>query len=189
MGSQGARTKVNGRDVYLDKSTLSRTAAGIIERGLSKFTAMKISLFDVSGSQIRHATLKKFDERSTGSKCYNSRTGVGIGGGNKDGYSIRVATADLLARREAKKVLVVLSDGLPSDYNGGTRAGLNDVREAVREARRKGVIVIPIMFGRASDREQMKDNFSYMYGQFISCDPIDITDEFTKLFTKLIQTA
>jgi hypothetical protein len=45
------------------------------------------------------------------------------------------------------------------------------------------------MFGRASDREQMKDNFSYMYGQFISCDPIDITDEFTKLFTKLIQTA
>lgn len=189
MGSQGARTKVNGRDVYLDKSTLSRTAAGIIERGLSKFTAMKISLFDVSGSQIRHATLKKFDERSTGSKCYNSQPGVGIGGGNKDGYSIRVATADLMARREAKKVLVVLSDGLPSDYNGGTRAGLNDVREAVREARRKGVIVIPIMFGRASDREQMKDNFSYMYGQFISCDPIDITDEFTKLFTKLIQTA
>lgn len=189
MGGQGARTKVNGRDVYLDKSTLSRTAAGIIERGLSKFTAMKISLFDVSGSQIRHATLKKFDERSTGSKCYNSQPGVGIGGGNKDGYSIRVATADLLARREAKKVLVLLSDGLPSDYNGGTRAGLDDVRDAVREARRKGVIVIPIMFGRASDREQMKDNFLYMYGQFISCDPIDITDEFTKLFTKLIQTA
>ena len=104
-------------------------------------------------------------------------------------FASRVATADLLARREAKKVLVLLSDGLPSDYNGGTRAGLDDVRDAVREARRKGVIVIPIMFGRASDREQMKDNFLYMYGQFISCDPIDITDEFTKLFTKLIQTA
>ena len=103
-------------------------------RDSSKFTAMKISLFDVSGSQIRHATLKKFDERSTGSKCYNSQPGVGIGGGNKDGYSIRVATADLLARREAKKVLVLLSDGLPSDYNGGTRAGLDDVRDAVREA-------------------------------------------------------
>lgn len=189
MGSQGARTDVNGRKIYLDKSTLSRTAAGIIERGLSKFTAMKISLFDVSGSQIRHSTLKKFDERGTGSKCYNSMPSVGIGGGNKDGYSIRVAAADLLARRESKKVLVVLSDGLPSDYNGGTKAGLNDVREAVREARRKGIIVIPIMFGRASDREQMKDNFTYMYGQFISCDPIDITEEFKKLFTKLIQTA
>lgn len=189
MSNQGAKTKVNGRDRYLDKSTLSRTAAGIIERGLSKFTAMKISLFDVSGGQIRHATLKKFDERCTGSKCYNSMPSVGTGCGNKDGYSIRVATADLMARRESKKVLVVLSDGLPSDYNGGTRAGMNDVREAIREARRKGIIVIPIMFGRASDREQMKDNFSYMYGQFISCDPIDITDEFTKLFTKLIQTS
>lgn len=189
MSSQGAKTEVNGRVTYLDKSTLSRTAAGIIERGLSKFTAMKISLFDVSGSQIRHATLKKFDERSTGSKCYNSMPGVGTGGGNKDGYSIRIATADLMTRRESKKVLVILSDGLPSDYNGGTRAGMNDVREAIREARRKGVIVIPIMFGRASDREQMKDNFSYMYGQFISCDPIDITDEFTKIFTRLIQNA
>ena len=189
MSCQGAKMDVDGKPTWIDKSTLSRTAAGIIERGLSKFTAMKISIFDVSGSQIRHSTLKKFDERSSGSKCYNSIKSVGIGGGNKDGYSIRVATADLLARREAKKVLVILSDGLPSDYNGGDRAGMEDVREAVREARRKGIIVIPIMFGRASDRESMKGNFVYMYGQFISCDPIDIISEFEKLFTRLIQNS
>lgn len=190
MGSMGAQTEVDGEKIYLDKSTLSRTAAGIIERGLSKFAAIKISLFDVSGSQIRHSTVKKFDERCTGgSKCYNSINPVGIGGGNKDGYSIRVATADLMARREKKKVLVLLSDGLPSDYNGGTRAGMNDVHDAVREARQNGIIVIPIMFGRASDRQKMKDNFVEMYGQFISCDPIDIIREFTKLFTKLVQNA
>lgn len=190
MGSMGAQTEINGEEIYLDKSTLSRTAAGIIERGLSKFAAMKISLFDVSGGQIRHSTVKKFDERCTGgSKCYNSINPVGIGGGNKDGYSIRVATADLMARREKKKVLVLLSDGLPSDYNGGTRTGMSDVHEAVREARQKGIIVIPIMFGRASDRQKMKNNFVEMYGQFISCDPIDIIGEFTKLFTKLVQNA
>ena len=187
MGSMGAQTTENGERIYLDKSTLSRTAAGIIERGLAKFAAMKISLFDVSGGQIRHATLKKFDEVAPkgSSRCYNSMKPVGIGGGNKDGYSIRVATSDLMARREQKKVLVLLSDGLPSDYNGGTRAGMNDVRDAVREARQKGIIVIPIMFGRARDRLEMKDNFAEMYGQFISCDPIDIIGEFTKLFTKL----
>lgn len=190
MGCMGAQTEVNGEEIYLDKSTLSRTAAGIIERGLSKFAAMKISLFDVSGGQIRHSTVKKFDERCTGgSKCYNSINPVGIGGGNKDGYSIRVATADLMARREKKKVLVLLSDGLPSDYNGGPRTGMSDVHEAVREARQKGILVIPIMFGRASDRQKMKNNFVEMYGQFISCDPIDIIGEFTKLFTKLVQNA
>lgn len=187
MGSMGAQTTENGERIYLDKSTLSRTAAGIIERGLAKYAAMKISLFDVSGGQIRHATLKKFDEVAPkgSSRCYNSMKPVGIGGGNKDGYSIRVATSDLMSRREQKKVLVLLSDGLPSDYNGGTRAGMNDVRDAVREARQKGIIVIPIMFGRARDRLEMKDNFAEMYGQFISCDPIDIIGEFTKLFTKL----
>lgn len=186
MGSQGAEMEVDGHYIRLDKSTLSRTAAGVIERGLSKFAAIKISLFDVSGGVIRHSTVKKFDEKGVGSKCYNSIQPVGIGGGNKDGYSIRVATKDLLARRETKKVLVVLSDGLPSDYNGGDKQGMNDVKDAVREARRKGVIVIPIMFGRASDRERMKGNFSYMYGQFISSDPADITNEFQKLFIKLV---
>jgi len=186
MGNQGAVTEVNGQSVPLDKSTLSRTAAGIIERSLAKFAAIKISLFDVSGGVIRHSTVKKFDEKSIGSKCYNSIEPVGIGGGNKDGYSIRVATKDLMTRREMKKVLVILSDGLPSDYNGHSAAGLDDVREAVREARQKGITVIPIMFGRASDREQMKGNFEYMYTKYISSDPIDIADEFQKLFVKLI---
>lgn len=186
MGAMGARMNVNGNAQAFDKSTLSRVAAGIIERGLSKFAAIKISLFDVSGGTIRHSTVKKFDERAVGSKCYNSLRPVGIGCGNKDGYSIRVATKDLLARREAKKVLVVLSDGLPSDYNGYERAGMNDVKEAVREARHKGVVVIPIMFGTTSDREQMKDKFAYMYGKFISSDPADITAEFQKLFLSLI---
>lgn len=187
MSGRGARMEVNGTPVALDKSTLSRTAAGIIERGLSKFTAMKISLFDVSGGKIRHSTLKKFDERSIGSKCFDSIEPIGTGGGNKDGYSIRVATADLMARREKKKVLLILSDGLPSDYNGGARAGMNDVQDAVREARRKGIIVIPIMFGPASDREEMKDSFAYMYRQFISCDPVDIITNFEKLFTHLVE--
>ena len=66
---------------------------------------------------------------------------------------------------------------------------MSDVHEAVREARQKGILVIPIMFGRASDRQKMKNNFVEMYGQFISCDPIDIIGEFTKLFTKLVQNA
>lgn len=190
MSSQGAKIDLNGHTEYACKSNLARIASAIIERGLSKFAAIKVSLFDVSGGVIRHSTIKKFDERVTNNnKCYNSIKDVGIGGGNKDGYSIRVATKDLMARREARKILVVLSDGLPSDYNGGERAGMNDVKEAVKEARRKGIIVIPIMFGPVSDRERLKDNFAYMYGKFISCDPADITEDFKKLFTKLVMNA
>lgn len=104
MSSQGAKIDLNGHAEYACKSNLARIASAIIERGLSKFAAIKVSLFDVSGGVIRHSTIKKFDERVTNNnKCYNSIKDVGIGGGNKDGYSIRVATKDLMARRESRK--------------------------------------------------------------------------------------
>lgn len=169
------------------KSTLSRFAAAIIEYALRNLAALKISLFDVSLNRIRHATLKQFDEKTNGTRLYNSINNVGIGCGNKDGYSIRVATKELEKRRESMKVLIILSDGLPSDYNGGARAGIEDVRNAVKEARRKGIRVIPIMFGDAKFRAQSAGDFSYMYESFISCNPIDVCDEFYKLFATLVK--
>lgn len=190
MGANGATVQgPGGKRISFNKSSLSRTAAGIIERGLSRFAAIKVSLFDVSGGIIRHSTLKRFDEVSRSNKCYNSIRSVGIGGGNKDGYSIRVATNDLMKRHERMKVLVALSDGLPSDYNGGESQGIEDVNAAVREARQKGVLVVPIMFGPAEDRQNMKGQFTQMYSTFISSEPIDITKEFLRFFTKLIERA
>lgn len=165
----------------------ARIAAGIIERALMKFAAFKISLFDVSGGIIRHATLKKFDEKTNGGRCYSSIMAFGTGGGNKDGYSIRVATNELLARKESKKLLVVLSDGLPSDYSGGIDAGVEDVKSAVRDARRKGIIVIPIMFSSDFEKEIMKDYFDEMYRTYISCDIENIIPSFQRLFTEIIK--
>lgn len=189
MGRNGARIRIEDRIVDFSKSHLSRVAAAIIERSLMKFAAIKITLFDVSISAVRHATLKNFDDTGLYSRAYNSINVVGIGGGNKDGYSIRVATKELLARRESKKVLVPLSDGLPSDYNGGEAAGMRDVHNAVREARRRGVITIPVMFGNASFRAAKTEEFKYMYDRYISCDPVDIANQFQKQFIELVKKA
>lgn len=169
------------------KSALSRVAAAQIEYALRNLAALKISLFDVSFGRVRHATLKQFDEKTSGTRLYNSIGSVGVGCGNKDGYSIRVATEELTKRRESLKVLFILSDGLPSDYNGGPRAGVEDVRNAVKEARRRGIIVIPIMFGDACFRAQSVEDYTYMYESFISCNPIDISEEFQKLFYSLVK--
>lgn len=173
------------------KSNLSRTAAAVIEMAMSNVAALKVTLFDSCGT-IRHETLKKFDDRGKNkreSRCYSSINQVGTGGGNKDGFSIRMATKDLVARRESKKVLLVLSDGLPSDYRGGEMSGMDDVRDAVREARRKGIIVIPIMYGDAAFRKQSQEDFAHMYERFISCDPIEVVDQFQKLFLQLVKKA
>lgn len=183
MASCGAQTP----DGNFSKSALSRKAASIVEYSLRKYAAIKISLFDVSGGCIRHNTIKKFEETTHGGKCWHSINNLGIGGGNKDGYSIRVATKELLERRESKKVLFVLSDGLPSDYNGGERAGMEDVRNAVKEARRKGILVVPVMFGDARFRRRSQKDFAYMYESFISCDPICVEDEIQKFFINLVK--
>ena len=193
MDNSGSMSNCGARmnDKSYSKSHLSRTAAAIIELALSSFAAIKVTLFDSCGI-IRHETLKKFDERGKSkrdSRCYSSINQVHTGGGNKDGFSIRMAVKDLLARREKMKVLVVLSDGLPSDYRGGETAGMDDVRSAVREARRKGIVVIPIMYGDAAFRKQSQEHFAYMYERFISCDPIDVVDQFKKLFVQLIKKA
>ena len=191
MDNSGSMSRIGavvdaGRHTY-SKSVLSRIAAAIIEYALRDLAALKISLFDVSLGKIRHATLKQFDEKTNGTRLYNSINNVGIGCGNKDGYSIRVATKELAARRESFKVLLILSDGLPSDYDGGARAGLEDVKDAVKEARQKGIRVIPIMFGDAQFRAQSASDFAYMYESFISCNPADVCDEFYKLFASLVK--
>ena len=71
---------------------------------------------------------------------------------NKDGYSIRVATSELLKQVAKKKILIILSDGLPSAYAGD---GTNDVSTAVDEARRQGIEVVSIYFpGSYSNDEE-----------------------------------
>lgn len=189
MDNSGSMASVGAtiEDLMFSKSVLSRVAAAQIEYALRNLAALKISLFDVSCGKVRHATLKQFDEKTNGTRLYNSVNSVGVGCGNKDGYSIRVATKELSARRESLKVLLILSDGLPSDYNGGPRAGVEDVRNTVKEARRRGIIVIPIMFGDARFRAQSVEDFTYMYESFISCNPIDISEEFQKLFYNLVK--
>lgn len=186
MSGHGAIAVIDGQQEPISKSNLARMAASQIEYALRKFAPTKISLFDSDNKSVRHFTIKDFDEATAGGKCYNSILSVGTGCGNKDGYSIRVATDELLERKESKRILIILSDGMPSDY-ADEASGMEDVRLAVKEARKKGIQVIPIMFGDSSFREKSANLFAYMYQTFISCSPNKISEEFQKLFTNLIK--
>lgn len=71
---------------------------------------------------------------------------------NRDGYVIRVVARDLKLRPEPRKVLIVLSDGLPNDEKDGrysirfTSVPVADTAKAVRELERQGIGVIGIFF-------------------------------------------
>ncbi len=79
---------------------------------------------------------------------------------NRDGFSIRVAANELSYRQEPKKILFVLSDGQPADCGGYVHnLAWSDVKQAIFEAKQKGIKVISLFFGE----ESLVSTFKFMY--------------------------
>lgn len=173
--------------MYGDKQALSAKACAIIEEGFKEHVPMKIINFSVSGGNVVHYLVKDFDEKAKNKNySFSYADSRGFGGGNKDGYSIRVCTRDLLSRPEKDKILFVLSDGQPSDYNGKL-SGEDDVKAAVKEARAKGITVIAIFFGSDSFLQSSLKDYEYMYQKdLIASRPEDITTNLKKMLKKLV---
>ena len=91
----------------------------------------------------------------------------------------------LAKRTERRKVLVVLSDGLPSGYFSEAEA-IDDVRTAVQAARRRGLLVIPIIYTARTDENV--DAYRRMYEKsMIFADSVGMLGEFERLLMKLVR--
>lgn len=170
------------------KQHYSAMACSVIEEGLKDLVPLKIINFSVDWShqEVVHYLVKDFDEND---KKINYSTSYSksksFNGGNKDGYSIRVCTEDLLRRPEKDKILIVMSDGLPSDYNSINPQ--EDVKDAVKVARRKGIIVIPIFFGDEYFRQSVVSEYEYMYEKhIINSSPEELPERLVKLLQQLV---
>lgn len=164
-------------------------ALSVVEEGFKEFMPLKIAAFDSFGANhVNHEIIKDFEEVApcnlTHNFCVKGRTG----GRNKDGYSIRVATEQLLARPEKDKILIIASDGLPSSYSGAIdgASGTEDVRNAVAEARKKGIKVVGMyMYHSGSDSRDF-DQYQEMYREdYIMATMDDIEKELTRIMKKL----
>lgn len=90
--------------------------------------------------------LKQFNERMTATEVRNRFGWLPHSGhmaNNVDGESVAIAARRLMLRREAGKIMIVLSDGAPACYKGGPelRHHLKDTIESVEKA---GVRVVGI---------------------------------------------
>ena len=169
------------------KRYYANTALSVIEQGFSKHMPIKMTAFDSNGRGIVHEVLKNWDEELPVSGAYNFAIKGRRGGGNADGYSIRVATEELLERSEEEKMLVVLSDGAPSQVTYGSKMKAEDeVRMAVEEARAAGIRVISIYFENAGYRTP--EVFEYMYGKHesIICEPDEVEDHLAALMQTFV---
>ena len=170
------------------KQVHSTESCAVVERAFNDIP-LKIINFSVAHN-CEHYIVKDFDEKSKNlSYSYGYGTWRGFNGGNKDGYSIRVLTHQILQRPEERKFLFVLSDGLPSDYSGGYKQGMKDVHDAVEEAVKAGIDVIAIAFGDEWCRRDDHNSYEYMYtkagARLIECGSKDITKHLTKIMSEL----
>lgn len=154
-----------------------------IEMVFAKYFPIKIFAFDANGNTIIHEIIKGWNEHFSRSASYNFLEKGRSGSSNFDGFSIRVATADILSRPEKRKLLVVLSDGLPC-YES-----TNDVKNAVAEARAKGITVVGIYFSESDDNDSYERNtqneFKEMYQKdYIITRPENIDTELIKILKK-----
>lgn len=168
--------------MYGEKITHCIDALSILEEGLKNIIPFKSTIFNCDGYGLTtHHTIKEFNENSSNNYAFNFGQSFDADNGNKDGFSIRIATKELEKRSESKKILFILSDGLPSVYKNGEKEGMNDVKEAVKEARQKGIHVVALMFGTQHHRDAYIENYKYMYEKnIISCSPEHITNQLVR---------
>lgn len=161
----------------------------VIEEGFKKYMPLKITAFQLYGRKVIHDCAKGWEERYNKSCSFNYLLQGGGGSCNADGYSIRIATQELLERPEHQKILFVLSDGLPAYSNGD-----KDTALAAEEARKAGIIVVPIYFSDETCADGSVDlNTStakkfkeiYVHNCIITI-PEHIEDNVIKILTKLV---
>lgn len=173
--------------MYGANQKFSAHACAIIEEALKPYVPLKIINF-CTDDKVYHFVVKDFSDKDKNvNYAYSFNKYRFFDGCNKDGYTIRVATKELLKRPERDKLLIILSDGEPTDYNGGPKVGREDVKKAVKEARQQGIYVLTIFFGSDFIREASIENYKYMYEKnIISCPPEQIPSQLIKAMKKLL---
>lgn len=167
----------------------SGKAISLAEEALKGLMPFKIVQFGTKrrGNIISHRVVKNFKQEKKVNYTYNFMSHNKPEGGNADGFSIRLATAELLKRPEKERILFVFSDGDPSYYKSEEMA-LNDVKKAVKEARTKGISVIAIQFGSPHFLVETRAKYEYMYERnIISCESKDLTMQMIRLLKKVIR--
>lgn len=159
-------------------------ALSVIEEGFKEFMPLRIAAFDASSNDyVTHEIIKDFEEVCDSNFTYNFYRQGRSGSGNKDGYSIRVATKQLLERPEKDKILIIASDGLPSCYC--SNSGTEDVKAAVAEARSNGIKVIGMYMYSYADDKTFQAYHNMYAPDYLMVTMDQIESELTRIMKRL----
>ena len=106
---------------------------------------------------------------------------------NRDGFSVRIMTEQLLTRREKHKFLLVFTDGEPA-ADGYFENGIVDTNIAVSEARRKGLHVLGIFLSGGPITEGDRKMMRTIYGrdQLLISHLAELPERLSPILKKLL---
>lgn len=162
-----------------------------LEEIFGEFVKLKIALFTTESNSVTHYIAKDWKDKNN--KKINNVYNVSLNHieqrGNIDGYSIRIATEELKKEMADIKLLFILSDGTPcysfySKLKNKNITGEEDVKEAVTEAQKENIEVMPIIFGSNEFRKNNALKYIQMYGKAINKEKGEILPEMVKVLKK-----
>ncbi len=180
--SRSTDSAVTGRAVIdIEREALAALAWGLNACGddfaIHAFSSLK-------RQRVYVQRCKRFDE-PMGAKIEQRIASLRSGHYTRLGAAIRHCSADLASQSRKRRLLLVITDGKPNDldhYEG--RHGIEDTRQAIREARRAGQSV----FGVTIDKTG-KSWFPRMFGQggfAVIPDPHRLTMALPQIYRQLV---
>ncbi len=122
--------------------------------------AYAVLTFSSRGARdVRLTTLKDFHERN-GSAVRRRIAGLAPGNNTRLGAAVRHASARLAQQPLGRRLLLILSDGRPNDFDGYFEAaGVEDSRRAITEARAQGIVPFCITIDQQDGPEYLPSIF------------------------------
>ena len=176
-------------EVFLGKSAMkhAKEACTLLEEGLKGIMPLKIVRFSGMDIRLSHRVVKDWLDNDKKRNYSNEMRATAENEGNCDGVSIKLATTELLKRKESKKILFVVSDGMPTVYNSQSE-GIAHVKKVVTEARKNGILVVPIRIGNERFLENNLGQYVEMYERdILSCHPDEIQKNLMKVLKKIVR--
>lgn len=141
----------------------SLVCASILEEAIKDLAPIKFIAFDSNTMETNILTLKEFDKNRKQSLLYAD---FNTGSCNCDAFVLNYAKTELKKRRENKKIIFIISDGLPT-INMSSGNIFDEVKQTAQSIRDEGIILIPIAISDNIFDEETKNRFCYIYDNLI----------------------
>lgn len=128
--------------------------AAVLEEALRGIAKVKIITFNTD-CMTNIYVLKEFDRENEYSVMYNN---LYANGGNCDPFALSFAETELLKRKEQRKFLIMITDGLPSCAMNTSNAE-NETADIARRIKKK----LPLITIAIDENESSKEKFIKLY--------------------------